>query len=185
MDEILRVPGQGQTLQLALHGLAAQARMGEREGPQGRGEVGPLRRGRRHLVDEGGEADPALLGHVLEVGPELLLELDRGADFADAHGLADHATGLSERFGPMRITFESRREVSCRGSNKTSRGFILVNGVAVSGNLVSARKNAACLACRHDTMRAQPRASGRRAARARDADGPFGRARPSHCRLFG
>ena len=56
-----------------------------------RGEVGAVRARRRDVVHECRQPDPAAVRDLLEIAPELRLELDRGAHLPDAHGFADHA----------------------------------------------------------------------------------------------
>ena len=57
--QILGVAGERQLLEFALLGLAAQSRVGQREGAQSRGQVGAVGCGVRDLVDQGGQAEVA------------------------------------------------------------------------------------------------------------------------------
>jgi hypothetical protein len=92
--QVVRAAGQRQPVPLALQRLAALLGLPQRGRAQRRGKVRPARRGVRDGVDQGRQPDPALVRHFLEEGPELGLELDRGPDLAEAHGLADHALAL-------------------------------------------------------------------------------------------
>jgi hypothetical protein len=92
-DQVLGVARERQPVDLALHGLRPQPGVAQREGPQRRGQVGPLRGRAGDLVDHRRQAEVAPFRDLPKIGPELLLELDRGADLPDAHRLADHAPG--------------------------------------------------------------------------------------------
>src|SRR5690606_30623496 len=62
-------------------------------------QIGALGRGRRHVVDQTRQTDAAAVRHLLEVAPELRLQLDRRAHLADAHGFADHGWCRPRRRG--------------------------------------------------------------------------------------
>src|SRR3954453_15442921 len=94
----------------------------EREHAQRGGQAGTVGRGLRDLVDQGGEAQLAAVRHLLEVVPELGLQLERGPDRADPHRLVGHHRLVQSRSGIISPAPRPSRPRGCAGGSRRPCG---------------------------------------------------------------
>ena len=88
--QIGAVAGEPELFQILIEALRPELRVKKREGAQRRGEIGALRRRVGDVVDQTRQADRAAVRNLLQIVPELLLKLDRGANLAHPHGFPNH-----------------------------------------------------------------------------------------------